>query len=304
MDEFKFPASDGTPVHCYQWQPVQSTRAVIHISHGMGEHAARYDWVAGQLANAGYKVYASDHRGHGHTATKLGQFGPDGWNRTLLDLKEMMLSHRSDFPGLPVILLGHSMGSMLSQQYIELHGDTLDAVILSGSPGFANPILTWVVKIIATVETWRLGDERESSLLQKLIFGDSNKNFETVLEETTGFEWLSRDPEQVRSYIDDPMCGFVPFPASLKLVFSGASWTQKKRNVAAIPVTLPIYMFSGTSDPVHNELKDIERLLKRYKDADLSVETRFYNDGRHEMLNEINRDEVMQDLLSWIDKTV
>lgn len=309
MQEFKFPASDSCNVHCYQWKPTQSPRAVIHISHGMGEHAARYNWVADKLTSAGYMVYASDHRGHGHTATKLGQFGPDGWNRTLLDLKEMMASHRSDFPGIPVILLGHSMGSMLSQQYIELYGNTVDAVILSGSPGFANPILTWIVKLIATVETWRFGDELESSLLQKLVFGDSNNNFEVASEgtskgEITGFEWLSRDPQQVRAYMDDPMCGFVPFPASLKLVFSGASWTQKKENVAAIPIKLPIYMFSGTADPLHNELKDIERLLKRYHDAGLSVETRFYTDGRHEMFNEINRDEVVQDLLSWIDKNI
>jgi len=300
MKEFKFPATDATKVHCYHWVREQP-KAVIHISHGMGEHAARYDWVARQLVAAGYVVYASDHRGHGYTATKLGQFGPDGWNRTLLDLKEMMIAHRSDHPGLPVILLGHSMGSMLSQQFIELYGDTIDAVILSGSPGFANPVLTWIVRLITTVETWRCGDDRESNLLQKLIFGDSNKNFESAATETTGFEWLSRDPEQVQAYMDDEMCGFVPFPASLKLVFTGASWTQKKSSVAAIPTDLPIYLFSGSADPVHNELKDIERLLSRYREAGLEVDTRFYAEGRHEMFNETNREEVMDDLLVWLD---
>ena len=305
MNTFKFPASDGTNVHCYEWSPAKPPRAVIHISHGMGEHAARYDWVAQQLTNAGYLVYASDHRGHGHTATKLGQFGADGWNRTLRDLNEMMVAHRKDYPGLPVILLGHSMGSMLSQQYIELYGSTIDAVVLSGSPGFANPVLSWILRIIVTVETWRFGDDKESGLLQNLIFGSSNKNFETGSEANsqvlTGFEWLSRDPDEVKAYMDDAMCGFVPFPASLKLVFAGANWTQKKASVASIPSKLPVYLFSGSADPVHNEIKDIERLLAKYRDAGLSVDTRFYDEGRHEMFNETNKDEVMTDLLTWLE---
>ena len=304
MQAFKFPASDGTQVHCYQWLPEQPPKAVIHISHGMGEHAARYDWVAGQLASAGYMVYASDHRGHGLTTRVLGQFGPDGWNRTLLDLNKMILSHRVEFPDRPVLLLGHSMGSMLSQQYIELYGETLDGVILSGSPGFNNPLLGWILGLITAVEAWRLGDDSESSLLQKMLFGDSNKNFERADVETTGFEWLSRDRAQVKAYMDDPLCGFVPFPASLKLVFAGAKWTQKKQAVAAIPKTLPIYLFSGSADPVHGELKNIDRLLSRYQAAGLKVDTRFYTGGRHEMFNEINRDEVMQEMLTWIEANI
>jgi len=304
MNDFKFPASDGTLVHCYQWKPEQIPLGVIHIAHGMGEHAARYDWVASQLAKAGYMIYASDHRGHGHTTKVLGQFGPDGWNRTLTDLNEMIMAHRADFPDTPVLLLGHSMGSMLSQQYIELYGETVDAVVLSGSPGFTNPILSWVLRLITTVEAWRLGDDRESSLLQNLIFGNNNKNFEAKGVETTGFEWLSRDPEQVKAYMNDPLCGFVPFPASLKLVFSGAGWTQKKSSIRGIPQTLPIYMFSGSADPVHGELKNIERILHCYEEAGLKVDTRFYAGGRHEMFNETNRDEVINELLIWIQSKI
>ncbi len=305
MKAFKFTASDKTDVHCYAWAPKTPPKAVIHIAHGMGEHAARYDWVASQLADAGYYIYASDHRGHGRTATRLGQFGPDGWNRTLMDLRELVAAHKANHADLPIVLLGHSMGSMLSQQYIELHGETVDAVVLSGSPGFTHPMLSWVVRLITTVETWRCGDDKVSGLLQQLVFDNSNTGFETGSDAAgTGFEWLSRDTSQVQAYVDDNMCGFVPFPASLGLMFAGANWTQKKQNVGKIPNSLPIYLFSGTADPVHRELKDVERLLERYQVAGLKVDTRYYEDGRHEMFNEINRDEVLADLLAWLTQTL
>ena len=216
----------------------------------------------------------------------------------------MITAHKANHRDLPIVLLGHSMGSMLSQQYIELHGDTVNAVVLSGSPGFTHPLLSWVVRLIALVETWRCGDERVSGLLQKLVFDDSNARFEIDSAEGTGYEWLSRDTDQVRAYVDDSMCGFVPFPASLKLVFAGAHWTQKKQNVGKIPVSLPIYLFSGSADPVHAELKNVKRLLEKYRNAGLTVDTRYYADGRHEMFNEINRGEVITDLLAWLDKTL
>ena len=304
MNAFKFKASDDTDVHCYHWAPKTQPKAVIHIAHGMGEHAARYDWVASQLTDAGFYIYASDHRGHGQTADKLGQFGPDGWNRTLLDLREMIIAHKANHRDLPIVLLGHSMGSMLAQQYIELHGETVDAAVLSGSPGFTHPLLSWVARVITIVETWRCGDERVSGLLKKLVFDNSNANFETNSSEGNGFEWLSRDRDQVHAYVDDKMCGFVPFPASLKLMFTGAHWTQKKQNVGKIPASLPIYLFSGSADPVHSELKNVERLLEKYRHAGLTVDTRYYADGRHEMFNEINRDEVITDLLAWLTKTL
>ena len=196
------------------------------------------------------------------------------------------------------------MGSMLAQQYIELYGETVDAVVLSGSPGFTHPLLSWLARVITIVETWRCGDERVSGLLKKMVFDNSNANFETNSSEGNGFEWLSRDRDQVQAYVDDKMCGFVPFPASLKLMFAGAHWTQKKQNVGKIPASLPIYLFSGSADPVHGELKNLERLLEKYRDAGLTVDTRYYADGRHEMFNEINRDEVITDLLAWLAKTL
>ena len=113
---------------------------------------------------------------------------------------------------------------------------------------------------------------------------------------------MSRDSAQVRAYMDDPLCGFVPFPASLLDIFKGAAWTQTQQQVEKIPANLPLYLFSGSDDPVHNQMADLNRLLKQYAKADLQIETTFYPEGRHEMLNAPNRDEVMDDVLRWLDR--
>jgi alpha-beta hydrolase superfamily lysophospholipase len=302
VETFDFSASDGKPIACYLWSPDVEPRAILHIAHGMGEHASRYDWIAQQLAREGFLVFANDHRGHGKTAEVLGQFGPDGWNRAISDLNEMICEWKRNHPEKPVILLGHSMGAMLTEQYIELHGETIDAAVLSGSPGFASLLQGWVFRLLVRFERWRLGPESQSKLMHTLLFDAANKEFEKSVAAPTGYEWLSRDEQQVRLYIDDPYCGFTPCTGSLLDIFSGAAWTQQKASVRQIPVDLPLYVFSGGADPVHGELKNIERLLKMYRDHGLSVDSRFYPNGRHEVLNETNRDEVMADLTGWLNQ--
>ncbi|XOV88479.1 MAG: alpha/beta hydrolase [Pseudomonadota bacterium] len=301
-DTFEFTASDGHKVFCYRWLPHANPRALVHIAHGMGEHAGRYDFLASRLVDAGYAVYANDHRGHGRTAEVPGQFGEDGWNRAIADLYELIASHQQAWPGKPLILLGHSMGAMLTQQYMATHGNTLDAVILSGSPGFAGRLQGWVSRLLVRFECWRVGPLGSSPLLQRVLFGSANKAFEQDLPEPTGFEWLSRDNDQVRAYIDDPLCGFVPCPGSLSDIFAGASWTQTREAVSAIPPVLPVYVFSGTDDPVHNRRKNMDRMLLSFGQQGITPETRFYAGGRHEMLNETNREEVVADVINWLNQ--
>ncbi len=303
METYQVTADDGTNIHCYQWQAVGEPKAIVHIAHGMGEHAGRYDWTANTLAEAGYAVSANDHRAHGQTAKVLGDFGEDGWNRTITDLAEIIEERKVIYPDLPFVLFGHSMGSMMSQQYLSQHGESIDAAILSGSPGAGNRFQMWLVHTIARFERWRVGGQNDSALLQTLLFGSSNKNFE-MEPDATGYEWLSRDREQVQQYVDDPLCGFVPCPRSVCDLFEAERANWRPDSVASIPTDLPIYLFSGTADPVHNELKNINRLLALYREHGLKVTTHFYADGRHEMLNETNRDLVMKDLLEWLSKTV
>lgn len=296
-----FDASDGHGVFRYRWTPQGTPRAIVHIAHGMGEHAGRYEWTASKLAGAGYAVIANDHRGHGKTAIALGQFGADGWNRIIADLHEMILTYEHEYPHIPKVLLGHSMGAMLTEQYIASHGETLDAAVLSGSPGFTASLPALVLRLAIRFERWRLGAEADSPLLNALIFGSANKPFAAQVAKPTGFEWLTRDAAQVKAYVDDPACGFVPCTGSLQDLFRGAAWTQEAGAVRRIPVRLPILLFSGTDDPVHNRMKNLDRLLKAYRARGLEVHTRFYEGGRHETLNEINRDTVVADLIDWLN---
>ncbi len=302
IDAGWFEASDRHAVSLYRWEPDDPAvaRGIIHIAHGMGEHAARYGWVAERLVEQGYIVSANDHRGHGRTATTLGDFGDDGWNRALRDTREIIDAHRDRWSDKPLILLGHSMGSMLAQQYITMAGHTIDAVALSGSPGHPGFLQSVVVRLLVRFERWRLGPKAESPLLQSVIFGSANKAFEEDCDEPTGFEWLSRDAAQVRQYVEDPLCGFVPCTGSLAEIFGGSHAAQKRPAISGIPPSLPMYVFAGTADPVNNDLKNIERMLDRFRDQGIDITTRFYPEGRHEMFNETNRDEVMTDLVDWL----
>ena len=301
MEPFSLRASDGAEVACYRWRN-DDARAVIHIAHGMGEHAQRYDDVAMALNDAGYTVYANDHRGHGVTgAQHLGYMGGDGWNRVLADAYEINRHIAAAHPGLPIVLLGHSMGSMMSQLYITRYGGSIDALVLSGSPGFKAAFGSWLSRTIARFERWRLGPEKTSELMQNLLFGGNNKPFDGPA--ANGFEWLSRDEAEVQKYIDDEACGFVLATGSLMDLFEGSAKNQQPDVLANIPKALPIYVFSGTDDPVHSEQKDINRMLQAFYDQNLtSINVQWYPGGRHEMFNETNRDEVIRDLVAWLAK--
>ena len=304
METFKLAAGDGTRLHVYRWLPEREPRAVVQIAHGMGEHAARYDAVASTLTGAGYAVYANDHRGHGETAEagKLGWMGKDGWNRVVNDAGDLTDYLRRTHPGCRVVLLGHSMGAMLAQQYLYRFGARLDAAVLSGSPGLPGRFRSWLSRTLARFERWRLGPDAESPLMQKLIFGKANAAFDS--EQATGYEWLSRDAEQVAAYVRDPYCGFVLRAGSLYDLFEGVRQSRNVENVLQIPRRLPVYVFSGSDDPVHDGGRNLERLLKAYRSHLEWVDDRIYPGGRHEMLNEINRDEVVQELLAWLDRAL
>ena len=299
-EDFQLAAPDGQALACYRWLPDPFDSGVaIQIGHGMGEHALRYQAFADALTGAGYAVYANDHRGHGATMGDVaGYMGDDGWNRVIDDAAVLSDHIATEHPGTKLVYFGHSMGSMLGQQYLYRHGQRLSAAVLSGSPGLSAGFSTWLSRTIARFERWRLGGDAPSALLQNLLFGNSNKPFDT--ESATGFEWLSRDETEVARYVDDPKCGFVLTAGSLAELFEGVRDARDPANIANIPHGLPIYVMSGGADPVHAEMAGLQRLLDAYRNAGLEVTSRIYPDGRHEMLNETNREEVIADTLAWL----
>ena len=300
---FDFERPDGIVLFVYRWLPNGSAKAVVQIAHGWGEHVGRYARVAEALCQEGYAVYANDHRGHGRTArtpAELGFFAErDGWNHCVGDLWQLHQYIAASHRGTPIVMLGHSMGSFMTQQFISEHGDALAGAVLSGSNG-APPASTRVGLLLARLERLRLGQRGNSPLMKRLVFGAFNKPFEPA---RTPFDWLSRDSDEVDRYIADPLCGGFVSTVQLYIDILSAlpDVTQPSRR-ARIPKELPIYVFGGTRDPVGS---NIEQLLEAYRTAGIgNLQHHFYRNGRHESLNEVNRDEVTRHLIRWLNSVV
>ncbi len=301
---FKLTMKDGKDVFCYKWCPQGDIKpkAVVQIAHGMAEHAKRYERLAKFLVDAGYSVYANDHRGHGQTAGEIENLGyfadENGWNRVVDDMVGLKNHIKKTDQDLPVFLLGHSMGSFLARNFICLHGKEIKGVILSGTNG--NPgFLGDIAKMIAKWECKRKGKKHRSTLLTKLSFGKFNTPFKP---NRTDYDWLSRDNAEVDKYVEDSYCGGVFTAGFFFDLLSGVKNINQSENIKKIPSKLPIYLFSGEKDPVGNMTKGVQQLFNTYHKAGIKdVHIKFYNDGRHEMLNETNRKEVYKDIVVWLD---
>lgn len=305
---FTFKASDGEEIFAYNWQPEDennNVKGIVQIAHGMAEAAHRYKRFAEKLVKEGYIVYANDHRGHGKTAPSLdeiGYIGPDGYNRMVQDMKEFTdLIRDRENKDLPLFLFGHSMGSFLAQRYISHYGDNIQGVILSGTSGDQGFVLNIGISI-AKREVAKKGPKARSPRLNNLSFGSYNKKFEPS---RTEFDWLTRNEKEVDKYIKDPYCGGIFTTSFYYDFFKGLKENFEKSNLENIPKNLPIYIFAGDKDPVGNMGKGVLKLVKCYQRLGIKdLEYKLYKDGRHEMLNEINRDEVMEDVINWLDKHI
>ncbi|MDH7975623.1 alpha/beta hydrolase [Sphingomonas sp. AR_OL41] len=291
----------GRGIFTRRWSPDGPPRAALMIAHGLAEHGGRYARLAAALTAIGITVYAHDHRGHGPACppADLAFFAErDGWRACLDDIHTVAQTIRGHHPGLPLIFLGHSMGSFMGQSYIAEHGDGLAGAVLSGSAG-PPPAILRVAGLLLAIERLRVGPRGHSKLIQGLMFDGLNKAFEPA---RTPYDWLSRDPAEVDAYAADPLCGF-PLTAQLARDVAGALADLGSAKLASrVPKDLPLYIFSGERDPVGAK---VQGLIDSYQAAGLTrLTTRIYPDGRHEMLNEINRDEVTRDLIAWLERVL
>lgn len=291
----------GQSLQAYAWQPDGPQRANVIIVHGLGEHARRYAHVAMALNQAGIAVFAYDQRGHGEGAAQLGDFTAAGWPAMVEDLRLLVEKVRAEQPG-PVFVLGHSMGSMLTHHFMTCYSELVDGVVLSGSPGFAKPMQMRVLLLLVRLARLRHGRHGHSPLIHTILFGSANKRFAS--EGDTGFEWLSRDFAEVKKYVDDPLCGATPDCGSTLSWFSSYRQALSAKALASIRKNLPVYLFSGVEDPVHNGLENIDRQINAYEQQGITVTRKFYAKGRHEMFNEKNRDTVIADLIAWLDTQI
>jgi alpha-beta hydrolase superfamily lysophospholipase len=281
---FRYPSADGLEIAAYRWDADQP-RAVVQITHGMGEHAQRYAHVAKAVSEAGYVVYAQDHRGHGASAVAgdLGDLGDGGWPGLVDDIGRLSERIRAEQPGLPLILLGHSMGSFAVQQYLLDHSGDVDGVVLTG---------TAVIDLL----------EAALDLDQPLDLAMFNAAFQPA---RTDYDWLSRDESVVDAYVADPLCGFGIDTGSARAMFAGARRLAEPGQLGAIRADLPVYIAVGEADPVNGGLALLHPLTDRLRAAGLTdVTVMTYPEARHEILNETNNADVIASLLAWADRVV
>lgn len=291
-----FKAFDNSTIRLYFRDHVTAPRAVLQIAHGMAEHAARYEAFAEFLNENGIIVVADDHRAFGYTAgpEDNGVYDGDCFGDTLRDLSDIHQLCRTRWPGIPIFFLGHSYGSFLAQAFVQENGKTLAGAVIMGSNYMNNPLFS-VLRGLLRPFRCALGYDRPAILLDKLIFGRYDRMFPEGQK-----AWLSRDAEEVRLYREDPLCGKV---CSLGFYesFLGFRRLYRPEKLKQIPPDLPILITSGAADPVGDMGKGPRRLAAFYRDLGLRrVSLKLYEGARHEILNEINRDEVYDDLLNFM----
>ena len=282
LSTFTYPSEDGAQITAYRWDPAGAPRAAVQITHGMGEHARRYEHVAQALNEAGYVVYAQDHRGHGASViSEPGDLGEGGWPALVDEIGTLSARVRDEQPGLPLVLLGHSMGSFALQQYLLRHSWEVDAAVLTG---------TAAIDLL----------EHARDLDQPLDLTMFNAPFAPA---RTDYDWLTRDEAIVDAYVADPLCGFGLDPRSGRQMFEGARALADPAQVANIRPDLPIYIAAGELDPVNGGLALLLPLEDRLKQGGLTDVTLVtYPGARHEILNETNRGEIIAALISWLDR--
>ena len=306
FQDFYFQSSTGrTSIHALKCVPDGKPRAVVQIAHGIAEHIDRYRPFMEFLADNGFVAAGNDHLGHGKSIRVPEEQGffaeKDGWWRVVDDMDKLHDIMSKEYPELPYVLFGHSMGSFLTRTYLIKHPDKYDGVILSGT-GHQSPALVLGGNAAASVMAKLNGAMGDGAKLDSLAFGSYLSKIENP---RTKFDWLSRDAEQVDKYIADPLCGFVGKIGLYRDMMQGIKFITDKKNIAQMNKEKPVYFMSGNGDPVGDYGKGVERAYKAFCDAGLhDVFMRLYPGGRHEMLNETNKEQVYQDILNWLNEKI
>lgn len=295
-------APDGHRIPWRHW-PQPSARAVIHIVHGMSEHSGCYADVAALCNAQGYAVIAHDHRAHGHACPPAALGNIDAqqhWPGIRADMAQMNAEIRRLYPEQPLIVLGHSMGSFIAQDFAQHQSENLNLLVLEGS-SYEAPWFTGLAsRLIAGFECWRQGDNGRSALIQALSFGGFNRKFRAP---RTAFDWLSRNEFFVDRYIADPLCGAQASNAYWRDFLLFLSRLFPKRQLEKVRADLPLYLFSGSRDPVGHDGRGVSRLAQAYHKAGChDVTLRLYPEARHDLLHENNREEVLHDLFGWLQR--
>lgn len=295
MDEQSLRAPDDVAVFYRRWLPSGPVRGALLLAHGLSEHSGRYARFADVLTDAGFAVYAPDHRGHGRTAssTGLGRAGPRGFEGILGDIALLERRAREE-TGRNVVLFGHSMGSVIALGFAERQGSTLSGLVLSGTSGPSEVMAGMIEGVRAAVDAGK-GDEP-----LPMLGGTGQEDIENA---RTPYDWLSRDADEVDRYIADPLCGDAcpPTYAFLLGMMQLGLEVMEPDAIASLPPGLPVLLIAGEKDPASANAAQVRELEARMRRTGLDVRAHYYAEARHELLNELNRNEVHHDVLAWLD---
>lgn len=304
--EYTFPSHSGLcEIYAQSAAPIDygTIKGVVQISHGMAEYSNRYARFALELCKKGYAVFVSDHVGHGSSVTDkdmLGFFGEkDGEEYWVEDLKELTDIIKTEYPNLPVFMLGHGMGSLIARKYTAKYGYLLNGVVYTGTSG-ENPALSFGIYLANTLIKQH-GPMYKSELLDTIAFGSYNRK----TNKRTECDWVSRDPDEVDKFIADEYCGYMYTVSGMKALFMTLKEVSGKRWYNSIPSSMPIYLLSGSMDPIGDYSKGVKEVFKKLKKTGhTNVAMKIYEGARHEILNETNRSEVYEDIIKWLDEQV
>lgn len=296
-EEFFYPSSDGVhQIHAVLWKPEGPVRGVVQIVHGICEYALRYEPLAKFLTGQGFAVAGNDHLGHGQSVMDESEYGYfTNWWDLVYDVRALRLTLDSQFPDLPYFLLGHSMGSFVVRSYLIAYPGTVTGCALSGT-AYYFPAEVAVGKLVTG-----LGDPKKvNKVFYALSIGAYNK---TCAPARTSADWICRDPQVVDAYLADPMCNFPTKGGMNHAMMVGLRLVCDPKELAKMDQSTPVYFFAGDADPVGNMGKGVGKVVQLFQKAGCrDVTLKLYPGGRHEMLNEINKEEVFADLLAWLER--
>ncbi len=301
-NEFFFPSKDGvTQIHAVEWIPEGEVKGIYQMCHGMVEHIERYDKFAKFLAENGYYVVGHDHLGHGKSVVNQeckGFFHIERGNECLIeDIHQLRRMTEEKYPGLPYFIMGHSMGSFLVRQYIGKYGEGLAGAVVMGTGDQPEMILhagKFLCKTLALFKGWK----HRSKLVNDMSIGSYAKVFANL---TDGTSWLCKDPEIVKAYADDPMCGFIFTISAYYHMYDGMLRMKQQEAAGKVPKNLPVFFVAGADDPVGGAGKLVENVYKQYVDCGMkNVRIKLYEKDRHEILNELDKEVVYEDILNFL----
>ncbi|MCF0137454.1 MAG: lysophospholipase [Oscillospiraceae bacterium] len=304
--DFYYDSSTGkNKLHARICKPDDSPRGIVQIIHGIGEHINRYDDFMMFLASNGFIAVGNDHLGHGKSISVDSEKGffadSDGWEYVVSDEEILRRAMKENYPGVPQIVFGHSMGSFIARTHLIKYPGAFDAAVISGT-GNQGKALVFGGRTMGNLVVGLKGPHHYSSFLNGLAFGSYNKIYDT---QKTDFDWLTRDEEAIKKYIADPLCGFIPSCSMFRDMMDGVTFITNVKNLQTMKKDVPVFFISGSMDPVGECGKGVKKAFENFKNAGMAdVSMKLYEGGRHEMLNELNKSEVYADILAWLESKI